>query len=284
MAVNLSGLKCSVVWIITSQQRWWKGCLVYFFAFCKPKYEKLITETLYDIFPLPPDIKRHFADGEWTVSLKAHKYHNIAIDEAQECVVNRRLKAMTTRPSHFRTVQLADFSAYMDAVLLNFENHAFKYHKFHETTDRVKPTLRANKVLDLIRGKNLFVFAERPLQNIFSVRPKQLSVNVITDLLSICETGKARFDQYIRQYFLQVESKEKRDKRKLNTFTEKTSTRRKQKSKLDQRTPLLKLAHKELASHNVGFVQTSPFPLALTDEKGTFRQAKSKYIFLMMPF
>ena len=38
----------------------------------------------------------------------------MAIDEAHECIINNRVKNITSRPSHFRTVELADFIAYAD--------------------------------------------------------------------------------------------------------------------------------------------------------------------------
>jgi len=41
-----------------------------FFSYSKPNYEKLCTETLFDILCLPEDILTHFQNGEWTVSLK----------------------------------------------------------------------------------------------------------------------------------------------------------------------------------------------------------------------
>ena len=38
-------------------------------------------------------------------------FHSLALDEAHESIVNRKLKQITTRPSHFRMVELADFMA-----------------------------------------------------------------------------------------------------------------------------------------------------------------------------
>ena len=60
-------------------------------------------------------------DGKWTVSLKGSPYHNLATDEGHECFINRRLKQTTSRPFHFRTVQLADFMAYLDSTLRGVE-------------------------------------------------------------------------------------------------------------------------------------------------------------------
>ena len=64
-------------------------------------------------------------DGRWTVhvSLKGNLYHNLALDEGHECFINRRLKQITSCPSHFRTEQLADFMAYLDIVLRGIENY-----------------------------------------------------------------------------------------------------------------------------------------------------------------
>ena len=60
-----------------------------------------------------------FMHRQWTVSLKGRPYHNVALDETHECVINRR--QITARPLHFRTVQLADFMAYLNKVLSGIE-------------------------------------------------------------------------------------------------------------------------------------------------------------------
>ena len=60
-------------------------------------------------------------DGEWTVSFKGLPFSNLAVDEAHESVFNRRMKAFTSRPSAFRTVELADFMSYLDTILVGFE-------------------------------------------------------------------------------------------------------------------------------------------------------------------
>ncbi len=54
--------------------------------------------------------------GEWTASLTGRPHHNVALDEAHEMVINRRLKQITSRASHFRTVELADFVAFLEKV------------------------------------------------------------------------------------------------------------------------------------------------------------------------
>ena len=82
-----------------------------FFAYSRDKYEVLTVNALADVYTYPHDIIHFFEDGQWTVSVKGRPYHSLALDEAQECIINRRLKQLTTRPSHFRMVDLADFMA-----------------------------------------------------------------------------------------------------------------------------------------------------------------------------
>ena len=46
--------------------------------------------------------------------MAGHTNHNLAIDEALD---NNRVKNITNMPSHFRTVELADFIAYADKLV-----------------------------------------------------------------------------------------------------------------------------------------------------------------------
>ncbi len=72
-----------------------------FFAYSRFKYEELSTSVLFDSLTLPSDLLYYFLEGNWTVSCKGRPYHNIALDEAHESVINLRLKSLTSRPSHF---------------------------------------------------------------------------------------------------------------------------------------------------------------------------------------
>ena len=83
-----------------------------FFAYSRDKYEVLTINALSDVYTYPGSMIEYFQDGQWTVSIKGRPYHSVALDEAQECVINRKLKQITTRASHFRMVDLADFLAY----------------------------------------------------------------------------------------------------------------------------------------------------------------------------
>ena len=88
-----------------------------FFAYNHNKYEELCTTAIMDALTLPSDIIQQFLVGGWTVSVKGRPHdHNFALDEAHETVINLRLKIITSRPSHFRTVELANFMSYLDKV------------------------------------------------------------------------------------------------------------------------------------------------------------------------
>ena len=73
-----------------------------------------------------------FEKGQWTVSVKGRPFHNLALDEAHECIINRKLKQITTRPSHFRMVELSDFMAYLDTVITGLDCQVFKEYKHKE--------------------------------------------------------------------------------------------------------------------------------------------------------
>ena len=59
---------------------------------------------------IPDDIIHNFLRGEWTTSLKGHKFRNLALDEAHESVINLHIKQITARPSHFRVVELGFYA------------------------------------------------------------------------------------------------------------------------------------------------------------------------------
>ena len=76
----------------------------FFFSYSRDKYEVLSISALNDSYTYPQEIPELLKNGQWTVSVKARSFHNLALDEAHECIVNRKLKQITTKPSHFRMV------------------------------------------------------------------------------------------------------------------------------------------------------------------------------------
>ena len=80
-----------------------RALLPLIFAYNHNKYEDLCTTVLMDTLALSSDLMKWCLNGNWTVSVKGKPYHNIALDEAHESIINLRLKTITSRPSHFRT-------------------------------------------------------------------------------------------------------------------------------------------------------------------------------------
>ena len=124
-----------------------------FFAYSRDNYEVLNINALADSYTYPDEVLEALKNGEWTVSVKGQPYHSLALDEAQECIINRKLKQITTRPSHFRMVELAYFMAYLDTVTSGLEAHAFKYHKTYQQSKSVD-SLRATLLYNLIKQLN----------------------------------------------------------------------------------------------------------------------------------
>ena len=72
-----------------------RALLPLIFAYDHNKYEELCCTALMDALTLPSDLNEKFLSGEWTVSVKGRPYHNLALDEAHESVINLRLKTIT---------------------------------------------------------------------------------------------------------------------------------------------------------------------------------------------
>lgn len=96
-----------------------------FIAYSRDKYEVVSTNAFADSYTYP-EIIEEFRKGQWTVSVKGHPFHCLAPVKA-ECIINRKLKQITTRPSHFRTVELSNFIAYLNTVISGLDSHVFKH-------------------------------------------------------------------------------------------------------------------------------------------------------------
>ena len=137
--------------------------------------------------------------GEWTVSNRGRPYHNLAIDEAHESIINLRLKELTSRPSLFRTVQLADFMAYLYRIIEGFQN--FNNQNCKVTTPSQKRFIcqRSTIIEEMLQEKTLFdqQDSQRQLSNIFSNKPKLLDSMTIKDLLTFPVIGKSRMISFV---------------------------------------------------------------------------------------
>ena len=108
----------------------WNSCLPallpLIFAYNHNKYEELCTTAIMDTLTLPSHLSKKFLDGGWTVSAKGWPFHNLALDEVHESVISLRLKTITSRLSHFRTVELSIFMSYLDKVVRDFESLIYR--------------------------------------------------------------------------------------------------------------------------------------------------------------
>ena len=209
-----------------------------YFAYGRDKYEVLSVTALADSFTYPPDVLDYFMQGEFTVSVKGRPYHNLAFDEAHECIINRKLKQITTRPSCFRMVELAGFMAYLETVLSGVDSYVFKYHTDREY-EKKSSTSRTRLVHAMIRKLNLFStpHIHRSLHNVFSEKSQMLDASNVKNLLEISSVGNTKMNAYIKQYILvpPTEVRQKRTRSKLQTFTKKKETHKRLNTKIKNR-------------------------------------------------
>ena len=184
------------------------------------------------------------------MSHNSRPYHNIAIDEAHECIINLRLKTITARPSHFRTVELGNFMAYLDKVVVGFE--AFLFRKRKGTSGQVKrfTCQRAQKIYEIIHSAPLFIFSiiRTKLCNIFTSSKPDLDSAVIYDLLNYPSIGTKRMLHYIEVFILPQQHTHQKRKRqlKLSTFSSRTQTKREQRSRENELQSIARNASRSL--------------------------------------
>ena len=166
--------------------------------------------------------------------------------------MHSKVKQITTRPSHFRMVEMADFMAYLDAVVTGLDSHVFKLQK-DKVVSKKQCCTRKNLIHILLTDKHIFKLHEkRELCNIFVTNPPIFPAANVQDLLCICKKGHECMFSYIRQYTLipPTELKQKRRRQKLKTFTKTGDTAKKITTKLKQSTLLLSSAYKSLLNPN----------------------------------
>lgn len=184
-----------------------------FSAYSHNKYEQLACETLYDNARASKTILSYFIKGEWTLSISGKPFHNVALDEGHEMVINRRLKELTSRPSEYRTVTLANFMAYLDKFMELLQNYVINLCRKKSSTIR-KDYEYTEVVLNKLKPTNIFSDRqERSLCNIFHSQPTQLDNETIHDLLNVQTEGNNRMREYINQTFLQTTAKKNNTKR-----------------------------------------------------------------------
>lgn len=228
---------------------------------------------MLDLRCLNPCFIQHFERGEWTVSVSALPYHNVALDEAHEMLINRRLKEIIPRPDEHHAIVLADFVAYQDGVVRCVENHVFKYSLIKKQYAISKVAYTKNMYMKM-KTSNVFCSEGHNLRTLFySQKPVELTPDQISDLMKISREGKKRMFLYIRQYII-TPSKEVPQKRKCNklkTFTKTKTTKKTERSKVSRMSKNLRGLNTffQKAGHIADKV--SAFPLALCTADGGLR-------------
>ena len=257
-----------------------------FFSYNHYKYEELATQAVIDSLTLPSDILSNFLRGGWTVSSKGKPHHNLALDEAHESIINLRLKTITSRPSHFRTVELANFMSYLDGVVRGVEGNMYAHREQEPVQYRKRYACqRAARIEGELQEVDLYAVSkeERQLKNILSASTSTLDSKSTEDLLSIEKVGIKRMRTYLSDSLLappEIDKKKKGKKRprKLATFSCRPSSTREGKARERELTTIAKNAMELLKANGIT-AQTSPYPLALSDLEGNLRASgKSKFL------
>ena len=251
-----------------------------FFAYFRNKYEELACQNINDITQWSNEFLWHFQQGEWTVSITGNKFHNVAIDEGHEQVINKRLKELTARPSEYQTVTLANFMAFLDKIMSGMEQIVFKFSKrksYHYYT----VSKYVNLMHDKLRSKGIFSLSQtRKLKNILNEKSHELTNEQCFDLLNVAQIGKERMCTYIKQYIFNppLEVPKKRRRRKLKTFTRQKATKQSQTSKVSRLTKLLKGLNTQIQKVGHFMDRILEFPLAISDELGEMRARQKSII------
>ena len=224
---------------------------------------------------------KKFLNGEWTVSAKGWPFHNLALDEAHESI---KLKTITSRPSHFRTVELSNFMSYLDKVVRGVESLLYR-HKQTEPTHQRKRFIcqRTTRMLEAMKDVPLFntTTTTTALSNILCSEHK-VDTNTAQDLLSISEVGNERMRSFVQEYILPLPTggprKRSKRHRKLLTFTHRSKTTREGKRREQELTNIAKNAMSILQANGIT-AQTSPYPLAIADIHGQMHSSpKSQFL------
>ena len=201
-----------------------------FFSYNHYKYEELASTVIVDTLTFPDDVLAWFVGGEWTASVKGKPHHNLALDEAHECLINLRLKTITSRPSHFRTVEMSNFMSYLDTVVRGIEGQLYSQ-KEHEPVQQRKryACQRANKINEVLKDIHLFENHEEeiPLCNMVCPGKHPIDSKTVSDLLSINQIGRERMTTFVKEHILPPRTggrKRRKRSRKLSTFTGRSST------------------------------------------------------------
>jgi hypothetical protein len=160
-------------------------------------------------------------------------------------------------------------------VFNKFSDWIFKYNAEKGDHKKMTTNVYVKAMIERVKERHVFnhVDQKRTLQNIFSNNPPTLNNEQRQDLLKISKEGQTRMGTYIRQYVLDppTEIRQKRQRRKLKTFTKVKSTIRSQQSKVSRLTKMTKSLASRLQQTGQFYDRVLEFPLAICDEFGKMR-------------
>ena len=166
------------------------------------------------------------------VSIMGHPHHNFALDEAHETVINLRLKIITSRPSHFRTVELANFVSYLETVVRGM---VYRNKQKEPTQYRKRYVCQwTSWMITILKNVTLFQISYSPKQlcNILWNAKQALDSE---DLLNIASIGIDCMHQFVQEHILPPPTtgphRRRKRTRKLATFTHKATTARESKKR-----------------------------------------------------
>jgi hypothetical protein len=226
-----------------------------------------------DNMKLPEEVMLAFLNGKWTVSGNGTPYHNQAIDEAHESMVNKRTKQLTSRPSEHHVISLANFMAMLDSIDRKLGGYVSKYSS-RKSSDNLIANESMLGISEKVKGAQIFeTNSKRKLCNVFSSKPPTLDNEQRKDLLRVQEEGKARMKTYIKQYIMEppAEIRKKRIQQKLKTFSKPKNNIRQQQSKVSRLTKMTKKLAARLQQTGQFYDRILEYPLAICDELGKIR-------------
>ena len=96
-----------------------KNIVSLFAAFDRPNNHKLLPQHIADLLQAPPEIVAALSEGGFTASLSGRFYHNVALDEAHEMLINKDMKKAISRPSKEYLQQMVGYQQHRASCLLN---------------------------------------------------------------------------------------------------------------------------------------------------------------------
>ena len=100
-----------------------------FCSFIRTTYRKLIPQHLADCLLMPEEVKSSFSISGFSVSISGRSWHSVAIDEANEMLVNKDCKQAVVRPTKEFVNRMALYFPFRSKILHNIKQQL----RMHDT-------------------------------------------------------------------------------------------------------------------------------------------------------